>query len=239
MAYLPKLVNKLVGRALHRYQMLQDGDRVAVALSGGSDSLVLLWALQEWQKKAPIRYELVVIHLDMGFPGHDWPKVEAYLQKAGFKYYFEKTDYGPKAHEIGRETPCFYCARLRRKRLFELTKELNCNKLAFGHNKDDIIVTFFINLFYGAEISTMVPYQELFQGLITLIRPLAFVDKAQINSLAQRLGLPVIENPCPSAGTTKRAELGRFLNDLYKQNPRLKGNIFRALFRCRPEYLLR
>ncbi|WP_456432033.1 tRNA lysidine(34) synthetase [Thermosulfuriphilus sp.] len=239
MAYLPKVVNKLVGRALHRYQMLQDGDRVAVALSGGEDSLVLLWTLRQWQKKAPIRYDLVVIHLDMGFEGHDWPRLKEYLDQTGLEYHFEKTDYGPRAHEAGRETPCFYCSRLRRKRLFELTHSLGCNKLALGHNKDDIIITFFINLFYGAEISTMVPYQELFKGLITLIRPLAFVDKNQIKALARRLELPVIENPCPTAGQTKRAELAVFLEKLYAQNPRLKGNIFRALFRCRPEYLLR
>jgi tRNA 2-thiocytidine biosynthesis protein TtcA len=128
---------------------------------------------------------------------------------------------------------------LRRKRLFELATEHSCNKLALGHNKDDIIETLFMNICYAGEISTMVPVQPFFDGEITVIRPLAFADEQDIRRFAKEEGFPDFINPCPSATVSKRREIKTLLNQLYRQNRKIKGNIFRAMSHVKPDYLLK
>jgi tRNA 2-thiocytidine biosynthesis protein TtcA len=128
---------------------------------------------------------------------------------------------------------------LRRKRLFEIADELGCNKLALGHNKDDIIETLFMNICYAGEISTMMPFQTFFQERFTLIRPLAFVDEDVIGRFAKEKGWPVFVNPCPSAKVSKRQEIKTLLKQLYKSNRKVKGNIFRAMSHVKTEYLLK
>jgi len=128
---------------------------------------------------------------------------------------------------------------LRRKRLFELADELNCNKLALGHNKDDIIETLFINMCYSGEISTMVPAQSMFQGKFTIIRPLAYTDEDTIRRFASESKFPEFINPCPTSQTSKRKEIKTMLHQLYYSNRKIKGNIFRALSHYKPEYLLK
>ncbi len=155
-----RAMRRAVGQAIHRYQMIADGDRVAVGLSGGKDSLTLVWALHERLARIPIHYSLFPIHIDLGFEGSPASLIEAYCRKEGHGFRIEHTDYGIRAHsDENRENPCFLCARLRRQRLFEVAHELGCNKLALGHNMDDIIETLFLNMCYSGEISTMVPYQ--------------------------------------------------------------------------------
>jgi tRNA 2-thiocytidine biosynthesis protein TtcA len=152
----------------------------------------------------------------------------------------EYTDYGVVSHsDQNRENPCFLCSRLRRKRLFEIADELGCTKLALGHNKDDIIETLFLNMCYAGEISTMVPFQSMFQGRFTVIRPLAFADEDMIRRFARKEGLPEFINTCPSASSSKRHEIKSLLNQLYRSNPKIKGNIFRAMSHVKPEYLLK
>lgn len=241
MSYIKKEVNKLVGRAIHQYNLLEEGDRILVAVSGGADSLLMLYFLCLWRKKAPISYEIFPVYLDMGFDNRSiWQCLEKHFLKMKLSFHLEETNFGPYAHsDLNRgKTPCFICSLNRRKRLFQLTQVFNCNKIAFGHNLDDLIETFFINICYSAEISTMVPRQEMFKGLITIIRPLSLVEKKKIDKLANNLGLPVCKNLCPSAGKTKRQEIKSLLNQLYSHNKKIKGNIRRALSHIRPEYLL-
>jgi tRNA 2-thiocytidine biosynthesis protein TtcA len=160
-----KALNRAVGRALHRYSLISEGDRIVVGLSGGKDSLTLMHMLSERQSRVPVAYELFVVHIDPGFEGGFSEPLQAYCEKQGFNLRVEYTDYGVKGHSPeNRENPCFLCSRLRRKRLFEIADELDCNKIALGHNKDDIIETLFINIFYAGEISTMVPCQPFFEG---------------------------------------------------------------------------
>ncbi len=235
-----KRLNRTVGQAIHRYDMISDGDRIAVGLSGGADSMFLLHVLSERLKRIPIRYELTAIHIDAGFEGGCSASLAEYCRENGWRLHIEHTDYGVLAHsEENLENPCFLCSRLRRKRLFELTSELGCNKLALGHNKDDIIETFFLNMCYAGEISTMVPYQSLFGGDAVIIRPLAFSDEQLIRRFGRETDFPVFTNPCPSAANSKRQEIKGFLNQLYRGNDKVKGNIFRALSRPRTEYLLK
>ena len=236
-----KWVNRLVGRAIHRYGLLEPDDRILVAVSGGADSLVMLRMLMDWQKKAPINFQLIPCFLNMGFKkGEYWRPLKRHLQGLGLPFHWEETGYGPYAHssENREKSPCFLCSLLRRKRLFELARAFGCGKVALGHNLDDLIETFFMNVCYSGELSTMVPRQEMFGGLITIIRPLALVEKPRVDRLARQLALPVLENPCPSAGQSRRSTLRHMLQELYRENRKVRGNIRRALSRVRPEYLL-
>jgi len=235
-----KALNRAMGKALHRYQMIADGDRIVVGVSGGADSLSLLWMLNERLKRAPINYELFPVYIDPGYEGSFGESLVWYGSKLGFSIRAEYTDYGLVAHgPENRENPCFLCARLRRKRLFEIAAELGCTKLALGHNKDDLIETLFMNICYVGEISTMVPSQTFFQEKFTLIRPLAFADEQLIRKFARDLKFPEFINTCPSASNSKRREIKTLLQQLYSTNRKVKGNIFRAMSHVNADYLLK
>lgn len=237
---LDNKINRLVGQAMHSYNMLEDGDRVLIAVSGGVDSLVLTWLLKHWLKKAPIHYELLAVHLDMGFGTGEWQLVEDELKMLAVDYLIERTDIGKEAllAEDGK-SGCFHCAKRRRNRLFELASQHNASKIAFGHHQEDIIETFFINLCYGGNLSTMVPRQDLFAGRLAIIRPLAFLEKSQIRQLGETIGVKPVANPCPLAGHSKREELRGLLGSWYEKDKRIKSNIFAALGNVKIDYLLK
>ncbi len=235
-----RALRKDFGRALGHYEMLSDGDRVLVALSGGKDSLTLLWMLDDLRRRAPIHYTLHPVHIDPGFPGGYADALTEFAAAAGFAPRVEHTDYGVVSHsEKNRENPCFLCSRLRRKRLFEIADELDCPKIALGHHKDDLIETFFLNILYSGETSTMMPVQSFFHGRFRVIRPLAFSGERDIRAFARAQGFPDFINPCPSSGTSKRSEIKQMLNQLYRSNRKIRGNIFRAMSHVKPEYLLK
>jgi tRNA 2-thiocytidine biosynthesis protein TtcA len=219
--------------------MMDDGDRILVGVSGGKDSMALLWSLAERQRRSPVRYELFPVYVDPGFEGGFAEALRAQCRDMGLDLRVAHTDFGRIAHSAeNRENPCFLCARLRRKRLFEIAHELDCRKVALGHNKDDIIETFFMNICFAGEVSTMIPAQSFFNGLITVIRPLAFVEEDLIRRFVRQQGLAVFHNPCPSANRTKRQEIKELLRQLYRSNPKVKGNVFRAMRHVRLDYLL-
>ena len=239
-SYTYKALNSLVGKAIHRYGMIEDGDCIALGLSGGKDSLTLLWALAERRKRVPVHYDLFPIYVDPGFPGGFADELAGTCRQLGFRLTVDRTDHGMVAHSAeNRENPCFLCSRLRRKRLFEIADGLGCSKLALGHNKDDVIETLFLNICYAGEISTMVPRQDLFNGRFTVIRPLAMVDEKSIRRFAKAQAFPLFANPCPSAGATKRSEIKAMLDGLYRTNHKIKGNIYRAMSHVKMEYLLK
>lgn len=229
-----------MGRAIHDYEMIADGDRIAVGLSGGKDSLTLVRLLHERRAWAPIGYELLPIYIDPGFEGGFGEQLIAYCQAQGWSLHYEETDHGLVAHSAeNRENPCFLCARLRRKRLFEVADEFGCRKIALGHNKDDLIETLLLNIIYSGEISTMVPVQPFFGGRFNIIRPLAYAEEDKIRSFVRAQGLPEFINPCPSARTSKRREIKALLERLYRSNPKIKGNIFRSMSNVKLDYLLK
>ena len=233
---LYKEVNKAFGKALHSHDMIQDGDRIAVGFSGGKDSWSLLWLLEERLPRIPISYSVYPIHIDLGF-GTGLSVLE-HTRRHGCEVRIEYTDYGSTAHSAAnRENPCFLCARKRRQRLFDVADEIGCNKLALGHNKDDLIQTLFLNMLYAGELSTMNPKQILFEGRLTVIRPLAYVDEDVLTRFAAQMGWPLVENACPSANHSKRAEIKHLLQTLYRGNGKIKGNIFRAMRHVKPDYL--
>jgi tRNA 2-thiocytidine biosynthesis protein TtcA len=238
MAFIDRKVRRLLGKACHIYRLIEDGDKIAVAVSGGKDSLLLLWLLRERLRRVPIQYELTAVHVDPGFEGESANRLEAFFRDEGFRYEMMRTDFGLRAHsKENRENPCFLCARLRRTALFQKAKDLNCRKIAFGHNQDDFIETFFINICYGSQVAGMVPKQVFFGGEMTVIRPLALIPALKVQRLSQRLGLPIVPNPCPSAQSNKRQEIRTLLSELYSKNSKVRGNIFHAMSHVNLEYL--
>jgi len=238
MSYLDQEVRRLLGRAVQGYGLIRDGDRIAVAVSGGKDSLLLLWLLRERLARIPIRYDLVAVHVDPGFDEETSKRLEAFFRSEGFDYEILHTDHGIRAHgPDNRENPCFLCARLRRTALFQAASRLGCGTIALGHNQDDFIETFFLNICYSGQVSTMVPRQPFFGGEIVLIRPLALVPAARLRRLAGQLGLPVLENPCPSAKANRRHEIRSLLLNLYRKNPKVRGNVFHAMSHVNVKYL--
>lgn len=238
MASLEREVRRLLGKAIAHHDLLGDGDRVTVAVSGGKDSVLLLWLLRERLSRIPIRYELIAVHVDPGFDETSADQLEAFFLKEGFTYRILRTDHGPRAHSPeNRENPCFLCSRLRRTALFRTARALDCGKIALGHNQDDLIETFFINICYGAQTATMVPKQRFFGGAVTVIRPMALISAERAERLSRRLGLPVMANACPSAGKNKRREMRELLGTLFAKNPKVRGNIYHAMSHVNLEYL--
>lgn len=227
-----------MGKAIHRYGLIEDGDRIVVGVSGGKDSLTLLHLLNERRKRVPIRYDLIPIHIDLGFDPGRAEVLRDWFEQKGFRYHIEFTQIGKRANSPeNRENPCFLCSWERRKRLFQLAQEFQCNKIALGHHKDDIIETFLLNIFYSAEISTMLPLQTLFKGKIILIRPLVLIEEKSLDRFARAMNLPFGPSGCPVSGKTKRKEIKELIEQLEKRNPKIKGNIFRALSNIKTDYL--
>ncbi len=223
-------MRRLIGKAISSFQILEDGDRVLVAASGGRDSLSLLWLLRDRLKRIPITYTLMAVHVDIGFEQDTGKSMEAFFKANGFDYRIIESRVGPWAHGMeNRESPCFLCSRLKRKAIFETAAALECNKIAFGHQKDDLIETFFLNLFFAGSIGTIQPVQELFNGKLSIIRPLFLLNGSTIKRYADEMGFPEIDSGCPTAGSSKRAQIRSLLSNLYQTNRKIRGNIFHAL----------
>jgi tRNA 2-thiocytidine biosynthesis protein TtcA len=235
-----KRVRHAVGKAIQDYGMISHEDRILVGVSGGADSLVLLSLLADLRERAPLDFELVPAYVDPGFEQGFAERLREHVARVTGPLLVEFTRHGVLAHsDENRENPCFLCSRLRRKHLFDLARTLGCNRIALGHNKDDLIETLFINMCFAGRIGTMKPCQFFFEDRVSIIRPLAYVEKSDILKLAGLLELPEFTNPCPSAGFTKRASVRGFLESLYRDNPNVKGNLFKAMGRVETEYLLK
>ncbi len=216
--------------------MLSDGDKIAVAVSGGKDSLTLLKILNDRKKFVPIKYELLAVHIDLGYPRSYAKKLEKYFKKIGVNYHIERVDVLKKSKP--EDISCFWCSWNRRKALFETASRFGCTKVALGHHKDDIIETILMNLFFQGEISAMSPKQELFKGKIVIIRPLAYVDEDMIVRFAKLKRFPHQKCACPNSLTSNRTRITNIIRDLKKVCPDVKTNIFRSVKRIKQDYLL-
>ncbi|WP_232362542.1 tRNA lysidine(34) synthetase [Desulfogranum mediterraneum] len=238
-------LNRRVGRAMHDYGMLADGDRVLVAVSGGMDSLILAWLLDSWHNKAPISYQLTAVHVDMegdaDQPGPAALQVRAAMERLGLNPVVLPAAWRPSPEQLAsgaRKDVCFQCARSRRSQLFAHARDHGFSKLALGHHRDDIIETFFLNLTSAGNLSTMSPCQALFSGRLSIIRPLAYCDKEDVDQLGRRLGFSPIRSACPLSEQTRREEIHQLVQTIYASVPDAKEHIFAALGNVRQEYLL-
>jgi tRNA 2-thiocytidine biosynthesis protein TtcA len=232
-------LKKWLEKAVIDYGMIAESDRVLVGVSGGMDSMALLDLLNSPMVHVP-PFSLAAVHIDPGFDpdGAGSGVLARHLKEGGYDFVMEKTGIGPLSHsDYNRKNPCFLCSRLRRKRIFEIAAERGCNKIAFGHHRDDIIETLLINLFYGREISTMLPDQPIFGGKLHIIRPLAYIREGLVKRYAKERGFPVIENGCPTSRTSKRRFVKDLLDGMERENPRVRDNIWKAMGHVKTDYL--
>lgn len=208
---------KSAGKAMQMTGMLWPGCRVGVAASGGVDSFVLLKTLKIRQGIVPFRFEIMALHLNPGFDGQSHAALLPWLAAHGIPAHVEVTSHGPDAHSEKnlRRSACFRCAWLRRKRLFELCSQYGLTHLALGHNAEDLVETFFMNICRNGRVDGMSMNEPFFDGKLRLIRPLMLVEKKYIRQAARQWGLPIWANACPSAGRTARSDMAQTLEHLY------------------------
>lgn len=231
-------VSKKAGKAIIDYGMIDDGNRIAVAVSGGKDSLSLLHVLRHRQSISPIRFELVAVHIDFEFSDFNPEILINYLKEEGFNYIVKKISdlKGEKYEEID----CFRWSKHRRKALFQICNAENFNKIAFGHHLDDIAETIILNQFYRGEIGAMKPVQELFKGLITIIRPLTYVREQEMVMLAKRLGIHTMgQSKCANDDNSQRMFIKKMLREFESNRPGIVKNIFTSLENIQEDYLPR
>lgn len=238
---LSKRLMRETGRAIADFNMIEEGDKVMVCLSGGKDSYSLLDILLTLRERAPIHFDIVAVNLDQkqpGFPDHILP---AYLESIGVPYHIETQDtYSIVTRLIPEgKTMCSLCSRLRRGILYRVASELGATKIALGHHRDDILGTFFLNLFYGGKMKSMPPKLVSDDGRHTVIRPLAYVTESDLIAYADWKAFPIIPcNLCGSQENLKRQEVKRMLQQWEKQHPGRVWNTFSALSSVVPSHLM-
>lgn len=233
-------LKKWLEKAVMDYGMISQGDRVLVGVSGGADSFALLDLLDSQMIFVP-EFSFIAVNIDMGFdPDYAaYRELEKYFRENQYDYVMEKTDIGVLSHsDFNRKNPCFLCSRLRRKRIFEIADQKGFNKIAFAHHRDDIIETLLINLFYGREISTMMPNQSVFGGKLHIIRPLAYLQEDLIKKYSRERLFPAVKNACPSSENSKRSYVKKLLERLEVDNPDIRHNIYTAMSHVKPDYLM-
>ena len=219
-----------IRRAVDEYCMIEEGDKIAVGVSGGKDSLALLtglWNLQMFYQKS---FELCAITVDMGFEGTDFSTIEAFCEELEIEYKIVKTDLARIIFDVRKESnPCSLCAKMRRGILHDNIKQMGCNKIALGHHFDDVVDTFMLNLFNEGRLGTFSPVTYLSRKDITLIRPLIFAPEKDIEYFARQNRLPVVKSPCPEDKHTDRENIKRLLSTLERNNKGLRHRIFVAI----------
>lgn len=235
-------IKKLAGQAVGDFNLIEDGDRIAVAVSGGKDSYTLMHILSQLQRRAPIHYDLIAVNVDAGFPGYRKDILESYLRSCGFQVHMEATDCAGIIDQKLRPNSsyCAFCARLRRGVLYTVADRLGCNKIALGHHLDDFIETLLLNQFYIGTLAAMSPKLLADNKRHTVIRPLVYVEESDIIKFSRQNNFPVIDCGCPLMGQEdqKRQKMKRLLTELHKENKFLKRSMLRALGNVKPRHLL-
>lgn len=229
-----KRMLSFVRRAVDDYVMIEDGDRIAVGVSGGKDSLALLATLAALKRFYPKRFEIVGITVDMGFEGADYSPVEDFCRSLDVEYKVVKTEIAKIIFDVREESnPCSLCAKMRRGSLHAAAQEMGCNKVALGHHYDDAVETFMMNLFFEGRIGCFSPTTYLSNRKIHLIRPMIYATEKDVQYFARRQELPVVKSLCPEDHATEREKMKNLLGELERENKGIKHRIFHAM--CRGE----
>ena len=219
-------------RAVDDYGMIADGDRIAVGISGGKDSLTLLTGLAELRRFYPHPFSLVGVTVDMGFPDSDFSVIADFCRERNVPYHVERTDIARIIFEERQEpNPCSLCSRMRRGVLHGAAKDLGCNKVALGHHFDDAVETFMLNLFFEGRLGCFSPVTHLSRVGLKLIRPMLYMPEKDVRYFANKVQLPVVTSPCPADGNTQREEMKQLLHTLEKKHDGLRYRIFGAIQR--------
>lgn len=224
-------------RAVDDYHMIDEGDRIAVGISGGKDSLTLLCVLAGLRRFYPKKFDIIGVSLDMGFDGMDFTGVKRLCDNLGVEYILKKTDIAEVVFDIRQESnPCSLCAKMRRGGVNDIAAQNGCNKVALGHHNEDVIETFFLSLFYEGRLGCFSPVTYLSRRNIHVIRPMIYVAEGDIKGYVRRADLPVVYNPCPMDGKSKRSDMRDFINECRKTDKFFKKKILHAIQTGLPDW---
>ncbi len=217
-------------KAIDEFHMIQEGDRIAVGISGGKDSLTLLYALAGLRRFYPQPFSLTAITVDLGFEGFHTEKLGELCRELDVPYTVVPTEISKIIFEDRKESnPCSLCAKMRKGALNTVAKELNCNKIAYAHHRDDVVETMLMSLIFEGRFHTFSPVTYLDRMDLTLIRPLLFLQEADVIGFRNKYNLPVEKSPCPADGNTKREYVKNLLRQLNQENPGVKERMFTAI----------
>ena len=217
-------------KAIDDYEMINEGDKIAIGISGGKDSLTLLYALSGMRKFYPKKYELAAISVDLGLGIQNMDKIKELCDSLEVPLYIEKTEIGNIVFDIRKEkNPCSLCAKMRKGALNNKALELGYNKIAYAHHKDDIIETMMMSLIYEGRINSFAPVTHLEKTGLYVIRPMMYVSEAEVIGFKNKYQLPVAKNPCPVDGHTKREYIKKLISEINKENQWVKERMFTAI----------
>lgn len=220
--------------------MIAEGDKIAVGISGGKDSLAMLYALSGIRRFYPLPFELFAVTVDLGFENLNLDKIADLCGKLEVPYHIVKTDIGKIIFEDRKETsPCSLCAKMRKGALNQAMKELGCGKVAYAHHRDDVVETMLLSLIYEGRFHCFAPVTYLDRMDMTVIRPLIYVQESDVIGFVNRYDVPVVKSPCPADGHTKREYAHLLLQQLNRENPGVKERMFHAVQDMVPAWKLR
>ncbi len=219
-------------KAIEEYNMIEEGDKIAVCLSGGKDSITMLSAFKALQRFYPKKFEIIAISINPGFEFFDTNLLENVCKDLDVPLYIGNSNAKEIVFDIRKEkNPCSLCANLRRGIINSIAIENNCNKIALGHNQDDVLETFLLNLFYTGSIGTFSPVSYMDRSKITLIRPLVYTPEKEIRRFVRKNNIQVMDKVCPMDGVSKREDIKQLIFSLSKEIPMIRANLFGAIKR--------
>lgn len=219
-------------KAIEEYKMIEEGDKIGICLSGGKDSITMLQAFKALQRFYPKKFEIIAISIDPGFEFFDTKFLQEICDKVEVPLFIEKSNAKQIVFDIRKEkNPCSLCANLRRGVINSIAIREGCNKIALGHNQDDVLETFLLNLFYTGSIGTFSPVSYMDRTKITLIRPLVYTSEKEIRRYVKKQNIKVMNKVCPMDGVSKREDMKQYIIELTKKIPMIRANLFGAIQR--------
>lgn len=220
----------LTRKAIDDYNMIADNDNIAIGISGGKDSLTLLYILHELRRFYPKRFDICAVTVDLGFDNLNLTKIEELCQSMNIPYHIIKTDIGKIIFDDRKESnPCSLCAKMRKGALNTAIKELGCNKAAYAHHKDDVVDTMILSLIYEGRFHTFRPVTYLDRMDLTVIRPLIYMKEADVIGFVNKYNVPVVKSPCPADGHTKREYVKKLIQEINRETPGVRDRMFTAI----------
>ena len=223
-------VLSLVRKAVDDYKMIENGDKIAIGISGGKDSLTLLYALKNLQRFYPKKFDIIAITVDLGFENLNLDKIKDLCKELEVEYIIKKTEIGKIVFEDRKESnPCSLCAKMRKGALNDAIKEAGCNKIAYAHHKDDVVDTMMMSLVFEGRFHTFSPVTFLDRTELTVIRPLMYMNEADVIGFIHKYNVPVVKSPCPADGHTKREYIKQLIRQINLEAPGVTERMFTAI----------